>query len=278
MLLGKLIVGSIKGDVTLDKYISAAKEAAYKAGEMLRKNFHEARKIHFKGTIDLVTHFDTLSQKMIFKHLSTSFPDHDFLAEEGLSKENGAGFRWFIDPLDGTTNFAHKFPVFCVSIALERNGEVVLGVVYDPTRIEMFWAIKDEGAFLREEKIRVSSVDELDKSLVATGFPYDIRVSEVNNINHFNNFLTRVQALRRCGSAAMDLCHVACGRFDGFWELKLKPWDVAAGALILKEAGGQISDFNNGEYSIFGLETLGTNGLIHQQMIDILQLGKVSPK
>jgi len=258
----------------MNEFLKAAKDAALKAGEMLRENFNEVREIFFKGEINLVTHFDSLSQKMIHKYLSANFPEHDFLAEEGLRKERGAEFRWLIDPLDGTTNFAHKFPVFCVSIALERKGETVLGVVYDPLRKEMFWAEEGEGAFLDGEKIGVSSVDDLDKSLVATGFPYDIRESEVNNINHFNNFLTRVQAIRRCGSAAMDLCYVACGRFDGFWELKLNSWDVAAGALIVKQAGGRISDFQNGEYSIHGLETLATNGLIHQQMVDILKLGR----
>jgi len=255
-------------------FLKVAKDAALKAGEMLRENFDEAREVLFKGEINLVTHFDSLSQKMIHKHISAHFPEHDFLAEEGLCREKGAEYRWLIDPLDGTTNFTHKFPIFCVSIALEKRGKIVLGVVYDPCRKEMFWAEEGKGAFLNGEKIGISSVDDLDKSLVATGFPYDIRESEVNNISHFNNFAIRVQAIRRCGSAAMDLCYVACGRFDGFWELKLNPWDVAAGVLIVKEAGGQISDFQNEEYNIYSLETLATNGLIHQEMVDILQLGK----
>ncbi|NIM91027.1 MAG: inositol monophosphatase [Candidatus Aminicenantes bacterium] len=255
-------------------FLKVAKEAALKAGKMLRENFDEAREVSFKGKIDLVTHFDSLSQSLIHKHISSRFPEHDFLAEEGLRREKGAEYRWLIDPLDGTTNFAHKFPVFCISIALERNGETDLGVVYDPLRKEMFWAEVGQEAFLNDKKITVSSVNDLDKSLVATGFPYDIRESEVNNIDHFNNFAIRVQAIRRCGSAAMDLCYVACGRFDGFWELKLNPWDVAAGVLIVKEAGGRISDFQDKEYSIYGSETLATNGLIHQQMVGILQLGK----
>jgi len=255
-------------------FLKIAKDAALKAGEMLRENFNEAREVFFKGEINLVTHFDSLSQKIIHERLSASFPEHDFLAEEGLCKEKGSEYRWLIDPLDGTTNFVHKFPVFCISIALEKKGEIDLAVVYDPLRKEMFWAETGQGAFLNGKKIRVSSIDDLDKSLVATGFPYDIRESEVNNINHFNNFAIRVQAIRRCGSAAMDLCYVACGRFDGFWELKLNPWDVAAGVLIVKEAGGRTSDFQNEEYSIYGSETLATNGLIHQQMVDILQLGK----
>jgi myo-inositol-1(or 4)-monophosphatase len=258
--------------MSLERYLSAAKEAAQSAGRFLKENIDAVQEIIFKGSVDLVTNLDNQSQSMIFKHLSDSFPDHDFLAEEGLSKERGAEYRWIIDPLDGTTNYAHKFPIFTVSIALERKKEVVLGVVYDPTREEMFTALKGGGAFLNEGTIKVSSVDDLDKSLVATGFPYDLRVSEVNNISHFNNFATRVQAIRRCGSAAMDLCYVACGRFDGFWELKLKPWDMAAGALIVEEAGGQISDFLGKEFHIFSAEILASNGLIHAQMIDVLQL------
>jgi myo-inositol-1(or 4)-monophosphatase len=264
--------------MNMERYLEVAEEAAQKAGRILRENIDKSSKISFKGSIDLVTNFDNQSQKTIFKHLSSCFPGHDFLAEEGLSKEKGSGFRWIIDPLDGTTNYAHNFPVFCVSIALERKGEIVLGLVYDPMREEMFSAKKGEGAFLNGKEIKVSSVDDLDKSLIATGFPYDIRVSEVNNIVHFNNFLTRVQGIRRCGSAAMDLCYVACGRFEGFWELKLKPWDMASGALISQEAGGRISDFKNREFSIFNSEILATNGLIHQQMVDVLQRENVRVK
>ncbi len=256
----------------MNRYLEAAREAAQKAGRMLRENIDEFSEIFFKGAVDLVTNFDNQSQRIIFQHISTCFPDHDFLAEEGLSKEKGAAFRWIIDPLDGTTNYVHSFPVFCVSIALEGKGEIVLGVVYDPMRDEMFSAVKGGGAFLNGKEIKVSSVDDLDKSLVATGFPYDIRVSDVNNIVHFNNFLPRAQDIRRCGSAAMDLCYVACGRLDGFWELKLMSWDTAAGALIAQEAGGRISDFKNHEFSIFGSEILATNDLIHQQMVDVLQM------
>ncbi|MBA7647211.1 Inositol-1-monophosphatase [subsurface metagenome] len=255
-----------------DKIIQAAREAALKAGRMLRENIGKSSEISYKGTVDLVTNFDTQAQRMIFDHLSSCFPDHDYLAEEGLSQNKGAEFRWIIDPLDGTTNYAHHFPVFTVSIALERKGEVVLGLIYDPMREEMFSAVKGEGAFLNGEGIRVSAVDDLNRSLLATGFPYDIRASKVNNITHFNNFLTRVQGIRRCGSAAMDLCYVASGRFDGFWELKLSPWDMAAGALIVQEAGGLISDFQNGEFTIYGAEILASNGLIHQQIVEVLQL------
>lgn len=259
-----------------DKYLEAAKEAAWRAGRMLKKNIDASREVSFKGIIDLVTNFDNQSQRMILKHLSTIFPDHGFLAEEGLSETKGSEFQWIIDPLDGTTNYAHRFPVFTVSIALEAKGKVVVGVVYDPMRGETFWTAKGEGAFLNGREIRVSSIDDLNKGLLATGFPYDIRVSEANNIVHFNNFLTRAQALRRCGSAAMDLCYVACGRFDGFWELKLKPWDMAAGALMVQEAGGRVSGFQNEEFSLSRSEILASNGLIHQQMVEVLKLGKGS--
>jgi len=260
--------------MNVDKYLKEAEGIAKKAGKMLRENINTSAEIFFKGAVDLVTDFDNRAQRMIFDHLSACFPDHDFIGEEGLSKNRGEEFLWIIDPLDGTTNYAHGFPIFCVSIALEWKEEIVLGVVCDPMRREMFSAVKEEGAFLNGKKIQVSSIGDLDKSLVATGFPYDLRESKVNNIDHFNNFVVRVQAIRRCGSAAMDLCYVACGRFDGFWELKLKPWDVAAGALIVKEAGGKISDFKNGEFSIFSNEILATNGLIYTQMVEVLQIGQ----
>ncbi len=258
----------------MEDYLEAAIIAAREAGQMLRENFTVSREIKYKGEVDLVTNFDRRSQQMIFERLSESYPNHDFLAEEGLDQETGRDFRWVFDPLDGTTNYAHRFPVFSVSIALERRGRVACGVVYDPMREEIFTGIKDKGAYLNGKKIKVSEVNDLNRSLLATGFPYDLRESAENNIAHFNHFLTRVQAIRRCGSAAIDLCYVACGRFDGFWELKLKPWDVAAAALIVQEAGGQLSDFQDREFSIFSQETLGTNGLIHRQMLDVLQMEK----
>ena len=259
------------------EYLMASEEAARKAGQLLKENISKSDEIFYKGAVDLVTPFDTKAQRTILDHLSSFFPDHGYLAEEGLSQNKGAEMRWIIDPLDGTTNYAHHFPVFTISIALERRSEIILGLVYDPMREEMFSALKGKGAFLNDKKISVSDIDELDKSLLATGFPYDVRVNQENNVSHFNNFIIRAQGIRRCGSAAMDLCYVACGRFDGFWELKLKPWDVAAGTLIVQEAGGQVSDFRGGEFSIFGSEVLATNGAIHQQMVDILELKEYQP-
>jgi myo-inositol-1(or 4)-monophosphatase len=256
------------------EFLRLAEKAAREAGKMLRQGMSQRREISFKGAVDLVTNFDQKAQEIIFSRLSAAFPDHGFLAEEGLCREKAGDFLWIIDPLDGTTNYAHRFPVFCVSIALKFQGRVVLGLVYDPMREEIFWAVETEGAHLNGQKIHVSPVDDLDRSLLATGFPYDIRESRANNVIHFNNFLVRAQAIRRCGSAALDLCYVACGRFDGFWELKLKPWDVAAGALMVKEAGGRLSDFSGAEFSISSAETLASNGLIHEAMITVLQRGK----
>ncbi len=256
----------------MEMYLLAAKDAAFQAGKMLKQHSSAPPKIHYKGAVDLVTDFDNRAQDMIFKSLSNHFPEHDFLAEENLSKEKGSEFCWIIDPIDGTTNFAHNFPVFCVSIAMTLEKEIKLGVIYDPMREEMFTAVKDKGAVLNNKRIHVSSVGELDKSLLATGFPYDLRESRVNNFDHFLNFATRVQGIRRGGSAALDLCYVACGRFDGFWELKLQPWDVAAGRVIVLEAGGRVSDFQNYETGLSAEESLATNGLIHEQMVNILKM------
>jgi myo-inositol-1(or 4)-monophosphatase len=254
--------------------IQAVAEAAVReAGLYLRKNLHRRAKASHKGEVDLVTEFDMGAQDILAGKLGGAFPRHGILAEEGLSRPGRSGYRWILDPLDGTTNYAHTFPVFSVSAALERDGRPELGLVYDPMREEMFSARAGEGAFLNGRKVHVSEVGDLGKSLLATGFPYDIRTSPVNNLEHWQRFLFRAQAVRRCGSAAMDLCYVACGRFDGFWELKLKPWDVAAGALIVLEAGGRVTDFRGAEHRLDVPETLASNGLIHEAMLEVLGLG-----
>lgn len=254
-----------------DEFLEAAKAAAREAGRLLRENVDKRGEIMFKGAVDLVTHFDRKSQEMIFRRLSAAFPGHGFLAEEGLSLPGTSGCRWIIDPIDGTTNFAHTFPIFCVSIALEQKGEVVVGVVYDPMRDELFEAVRGRGAFLNGARVGVSDIPELGKALLATGFPYDVRTSSFNNVREFNAFIVRAQAVRRCGSAALDLCYVACGRFDGFWELKLKPWDVAAGALIIEEAGGRVSDFEGRTFDPFNQQALASNGRIHEEMRAVLK-------
>jgi myo-inositol-1(or 4)-monophosphatase len=253
------------------EFLEAAKAAAREAGELLRENVDKRGEILFKGSVDLVTRFDRKSQEMIFGRLSAAFPAHGFLAEEGLSLPGTSEFRWIIDPIDGTTNFAHTFPVFCVSIALEQKGVVVAGVVYDPMRDELFEAVRGRGAFLNGARVRVSDIPELGKALLATGFPYDVRTSSFNNVREFNAFIVRAQAVRRCGSAALDLCYVACGRFDGFWELKLKPWDVAAGALMVEEAGGKVSDFEGRTFDPFDQRALASNGRIHEEMRKVLE-------
>jgi myo-inositol-1(or 4)-monophosphatase len=185
----------------------------------------------------------------------------------------GAGkLRWIIDPLDGTTNYAHGYPVFCISIALENEGTIVLGVIYDPMREEMFAAVRGEGAYLNDKKLAVSRTDNISRSLLATGFPYDIRESKENNLDYFNSMAINVQAIRRAGAAALDLAYLAAGRFDGFWELKLKPWDTAAGCLMVEEAGGLVSNVFGEKWSIFSPHVLASNGLIHGQMIEVLSI------
>lgn len=246
--------------------------AAKEAGRALKENLGKNHIIEMKGALDIVTEMDMYVEDLIIKRLKHAFPDHGILTEESDEQKTSSGFRWIIDPLDGTTNYAHAYPVFCVSIALEKDGDVILGVVYNPMLDELFTSEKGGGAYLNDKKIQVSKVKDLNTSLLATGFPYDIRTSSNNNISHFSNFAVRVQAIRRAGSAALDLCYLACGRFDGFWELKLKPWDIAAAGLIIKEAGGVLSDFKGKPFSIHFPETLASNGLIHKEMLEVLNL------
>lgn len=252
-------------------FMTVAREAALKAGGLLRENIHGIREISYKGDINLVTEMDMRSERAVVELLLAFFPEHGIIAEEETKIQSGSGFTWIIDPLDGTTNYAHGYPCFSVSIALEQEGEIILGVVYDPMRDELFSAQKGQGAFLNSKTIRVSGEDTLIKSLLATGFPYDRKVSEKNNLDYFHDLLMASQEVRRDGSAALDLCSVASGRFDGFWELKLKPWDVAAGSLIVREAGGRVSDFSGAGSSIHDDEILASNGRIHGQMAEILQ-------
>jgi myo-inositol-1(or 4)-monophosphatase len=252
-------------------FMIVAREAALKAGGILRENIHGVREISYKGDINLVTEMDMRSERAVVETVLASFPDHGIIAEEETTIRNGSGYSWIIDPLDGTTNYAHGYPCFSVSIALEHEEEIILGVVYDPMRHELFSAQRGEGASLNGKHIRVSTADTLIKSLLATGFPYDRKVSDKNNLDYFHDLLMASQEVRRDGSAALDLCSVACGRFDGFWELKLKPWDVAAGSLIVREAGGAVSDLSGRGFSIHDDEILASNGRIHGQMVEILQ-------
>jgi myo-inositol-1(or 4)-monophosphatase len=254
--------------------LNFAIRVARDAGRLLRDRVGTRIDIDHKGSIDIVTDVDLASERLIREAISTYYPRHEILAEEGGLSESGSEYRWIVDPLDGTTNYAHGYPIFCVSIALECNGEVVLGVVYDPMRDELFAAERGGGAALNNRPIRVSKTAELMQGLLSTGFPYDIKTSKMTNLEHWANFAMNAQALRRDGAAALDLCYVACGRFDGFWELNLAPWDTAAGALIVAEAGGRISDFDGGPFSNYKTEVLASNGLIHDRMIEVLKLGE----
>jgi myo-inositol-1(or 4)-monophosphatase len=258
----------------MSNFLSIAQEAARKAGAMLRENVNGSRQISYKGEINLVTEMDRQSEKTVVEHLIAAFPDHGILAEEEARFEDRSGFLWIIDPLDGTTNYAHGYPSFAVSIALERSGEIVLGVVYDPMRDETFWAETGRGAFLNGRQIRVSKTGSLIRSLLATGFPYDRVTSLDNNINYFTALLMASQEVRRSGSASLDLCSVAAGRLDGYWELKLHPWDVAAGSLIVREAGGVVSDFSGTRFSIHDQEIVASNGVIHQRMIEVINAAR----
>ena len=248
-----------------------ARDAALKAGKLLNDRLGEKLEICFKGEIDLVTEMDLAAEKLIVGTIHTAYPDAEILTEEEGLLGVHSGSRWIVDPLDGTTNYAHGYPVFCVSIAYESNGEVIYGVIYDPTRDELFSAERGLGATLNGESIQISDTSELDKSLLCTGFPYDIRHDPLNNIDCFAKMALSAQAIRRDGSAALNLCYLAMGRFDGFWELKLKPWDMAAGALIVKEAGGEISCVRPGQFNIYNQDILASNGKIHQAMQDVLK-------
>jgi len=257
------------------KIKETAVSAALKGGEILLKNRGKIKRVGYKGKVNLVTEVDFRSEKAILRILKNKFPDFGILTEESEPEKKDSHYKWVIDPLDGTTNYAHDFPSYCVSIALERKGEIILGVIYNPLLNELFVAEKNKGAFLNRKRIRVSKTKELSKSLLATGFPYDIRESEIDNLDHFANFAKKAQAIRRAGSAALDLCYLAVGRFDGFWELKLSPWDTAAASLLVKEAGGKVTDFRGGKFSIYKKEILATNGKIHSEMLEILKLGKL---
>lgn len=246
-----------------------ASNLARKAGEKLYEKLNGQHQIQYKGAIDLVTEADKMSEELILSAISRRFPEHGILSEESAARNEHAAWRWIVDPLDGTTNYAHGFPFFCVSIALEQEGELALGVVYDPVRDELFSARRQGGAYCNGKRIYVSAERDLSRSLLATGFPYDIRVSPDNNLNHFSAMAVQAQAIRRPGAAALDLAYLAAGRLDGFWELKLKPWDTAAGCLIVSEAGGVISDLKGQPWHLYSPGLMASNGLIHEQMLDV---------
>ncbi len=254
----------------MEKFKRVAIDLAKASGQMLIEDLGRVMDVEHKGEIDLVTEADKRSEEFIVGRLQEVFPGHSIIAEERGGIGDPTEYLWLVDPLDGTTNYAHGFPWFSVSIALLKGGKLIVGTVYHPVLNELFWAAKGEGAWLNGKRIYVSKTAQLSQSFLATGFPYDIRESEVNNLNHFSNFALKALAIRRAGSAALDLAYLACGRFDGFWELKLQPWDMAAGFLLVKEAGGKVTDFRGGKFDPFGREILASNGLIHGEMLKVL--------
>ncbi|HET7342310.1 MAG TPA: inositol monophosphatase family protein [Methylomirabilota bacterium] len=247
-------------------------EVARAAGDLLRSERRNPRHITYKGAVtNLVTEMDARAEALIVDRLLGAFPDDAVLAEERGSQPGRSGRRWIIDPVDGTTNYAHGLPAYAVSIALEVDGRVELGVVYDPSHDELYVAERGAGAFCNERRLAVSRTDTLDASLLTTGFPYDIRVNPDNNLKEYAAFATRSRAVRRVGSAVIDLAWVACGRYDGFWELRLGPWDVAAGGLLVEEAGGRLTDLMGGPLDLNAPTLLASNGRIHAAMLDVLK-------
>ena len=254
-----------------------AEDTARGAGEILRRNYGRAQAIDYKGEINLVTETDRRSEAYILERIRTAFPDHGVLSEESPEIHSPSPYRWIVDPLDGTTNFAHGYPCFCVSIAVEKEGKLLAGAVFDPMLSEMFTATPGGGAFRNGERIRVSATEILRRSLLATGFAYDVKTSPDNNLDYFREFVFAGQAIRRDGAAALDLCYLACGRFDGFWELYLRPWDTAAGLLILEEAGGGATRLDGSPYHIHQPDILASNGRIHEQMLAVVRRVRRAP-
>ncbi|HPS20195.1 MAG TPA: inositol monophosphatase family protein [Candidatus Omnitrophota bacterium] len=254
----------------LSKLTDVAICAARAAGEHALTESGRIKEISTKQNFrDIVTNVDKECEAIAIDIIKKEFPDHSILAEESGGVSEQSGFLWVIDPIDGTVNFAHSFPFFCTSIGVMIDGSVKIGVVYDPIRKELFTAERGKGAELNGRLIKVSLVDDLKKSLLSTGFAYKDTDKE-KNIPFFHRMLTGSQAVRRPGSAALDLCYVACGRLDGYWEFGLKPWDTAAGHLIVRESGGMVTTLSGAEFGIFLDETVATNGLLHRQMLDLL--------
>jgi myo-inositol-1(or 4)-monophosphatase len=263
----------------LDELSEVLRKLVLRAGDLLRNRLGASHEVRHKGEIDLVTEMDREVEALFIQTLRRRLPKHEVLSEE-MAEDAGRrtrrrpatsrSWRWIVDPLDGTTNYAHGLPHFAVSAGLEREGRILLGAVYDPMLREYFFARRGGGAWLNGRPIRVSAVADVNQALLATGFPYDVRTSRENNFAYFQAMAVNSQAVRRAGAAALDLCGVACGRFDGFWELKLKPWDVAAGSLLVTEAGGRITDFSGRRFDLFGGSFLASNGRIHGAMARIL--------
>ncbi|MBI5574452.1 MAG: inositol monophosphatase, partial [Elusimicrobia bacterium] len=257
--------------LNISKYFNEARKSVLSAGKILKKYYLENFKIEYKGTRNPVTAADKNSEKAIIKNLGKKFSDVDFLCEESCDSTDikKGKLVWILDPLDGTVNFIHKLPVFSISLALYDGNKALFGIVYNPISGEFFHAIENKGAYLNGKKISVSKINDLKHSLIVTGFPYDYEKRQKSVDEKFRKFCLNVEGLRRLGSASVDLCYVACGRFDGFWEEGLKPWDVAAGTIIVKEAGGNITDFVGRNNYLFGETLVASNSKIHNEMIKI---------
>lgn len=253
----------------LDEEKQVAVEAARAAGRLIIERYHRPREIQRKGPANLVTEVDLLSERLIVERLQAAFPEYGIVSEEG--HQAAGATRWLIDPLDGTTNYAHGYPLFGVSIALEQGGETILGVVYNPLLDELFCAVRGQGATLNDVPLRVSSTAELSQALVGSGFPYDAWTNPVDNTAEWRRMIKRVVSARCDGSAALDLCFVAAGRLDAFWELDLEPWDLAAGALICQEAGGQVTLPDGAPFNAYERGVLASNGLLHEAMLAVLR-------
>lgn len=253
------------------QYLAVATEAALRAGAIQKARYGTKLDIRHKGEIDLVTEVDKASEDAILATIRARFPDHDFVTEETFIERTGSRFVWFIDPLDGTTNFAHAYPFFCSSIALAKDGELVAAAVYDPIKDELFTAERGAGAHLNGRRLHVTSSDDLVRSLLTTGFPYDFKVDLASSLRLFNRFMAHARAIRRDGAAALDLSYLAAGRIDGFWEERLKPWDVMAGALLVEEAGGRMSRFDGSPIGLRADETVASNGALHEAMLAVFR-------
>jgi myo-inositol-1(or 4)-monophosphatase len=252
--------------------LALAERIAREAGGIARARFHEPRTIATKSSeIDLVTDVDHALDRLIRERIRAARPHDALLTEEGQAESGSSGVRWIVDPLDGTTNYAHAFPHYAISIGVETDGQRTAAVVYDPMRDELFAAARGAGATLNGVAIRVSRIGELRRALLATGFAYDVHQRRTPNLTYFERFVGVAQAIRRAGSAALDLAYVACSRFDGYWELHLSPWDVAAGLLLVEEAGGRTSDLDGGAAPASGARVLATNGLVHDAMLEVLR-------
>jgi len=251
----------------MNSYLPDLEAIAREAGRLLMGYLARHVTIEYKGEVDLVTEADRASEKLIVERLRARWPEHGIVAEEGTRSEMDAEYRWYVDPLDGTTNFAHGYPVFCVSIALVRqDGQLAVGVLYDPTRDEMFAAERGLGAKLNGQPIHVSQTEALAESILGTGFPSHKRHKNPN-IHFYHQITLRSHGVRRAGSAALDLANVASGRYDGFWEFNLNPWDTAAGVLLVQEAGGTVTRFDGSAFRLDSREVLASNGLIHQELV-----------